>query len=187
MKKDSYINFEMKGSIAQEFNKFFETKKIVNNLTLAALYLTLFETLKKIIISNIVFSMYDKNQVSTELQKFYLKKANGKIKKDKFLASLKWLKEIEAINEIDVAAIIKIRNHRNKIAHELMQFLIDPQIEIDTGLMVQIKHYIEIIERWWIRNVYLQYNQDYDQKEIMHDDLHSSRMICINHVFNAIF
>ncbi len=189
MEKINFEDIERQSNIFKGFQKKFDSKQIITNLTLAGLYLALFETLKKAIIENIqaFFSNNEKNErYKIIIEEFYPKDSRGKVKKDEFVACLNWLRQMEAINDNDRKVIIKIRDHRNDIAHELPKILFDPKIEINFRLLKQTKNYLDTIERWWLFNVEIPCNPDHDFDEIKENEVFSGRMLYMDHVIKAV-
>lgn len=91
--------------------------------------------------------------------------------KSQLYASLLWLKENGAIDEYDINKFEEIKISRNRIAHNLPQLLVD-------GLPVELpERFSELIsllskiEKWWILNVDLPANSDWDHKKVGDNDI----------------
>jgi len=79
-------------------------------------------------------------------------------------ASLTWLKESEAINDNDIEKFNKIKGCRNLLAHEITKMLVEglpPDFNERLNDMVAL---LDKIERWWIVNVEIPTNPDFDGK-----------------------
>ncbi len=76
------------------------------------------------------------------------------------------LKESHAIDEADVSAFDGIRQTRNAIAHEIPQMLTGG---IPDDCLSQFQEMVDLlakIEKWWIINVEIPTNPDFDGEEI---------------------
>lgn len=193
---------ENQEQIAKEFNKLFNSDRIISNLTLAALYLSIFETMKLAIISNIesFFStpheIYDftinkrfakkSKEYRDRIKIYFLKDAKGRVIEDEYIACSQWLIDNGVIVQSEMQTLKDIRAHRNSIAHELPSILIDPKMEVDILLLEQAKQFIDVIDRWWLINVDIPCDPIYDSKQIEESEVFSGRMLCINHIVNCI-
>jgi hypothetical protein len=74
--------------------------------------------------------------------------------KDKSLtyASLKWLKEAEAITDEDVETFTKVKEYRNLLAHEIARMLTDGLPQDFAGRFNAMIALLDKIEKWWIVN-----------------------------------
>lgn len=93
--------------------------------------------------------------------------------KNQVNASLKWLKELGAIQESDIITFHEIRKKRNKLVHEMMDLITEGLEEDMPELFV---HMIDLkikIEKWWIINVELP-TSGQDSDEINEDDIITS-------------
>ncbi len=80
-------------------------------------------------------------------------------------------------------AIRKIRKHRNFIAHELPQIIGSTDHEVDTALFCKIIEIIIKVDQWWIREIELPTNPDFDHMnydKIDREDLVSGNMILLD-------
>lgn len=72
--------------------------------------------------------------------------------KSELYASLLWLKEMKAIEDSDMESFDAIRQHRNELAHELLEFLSDAKREVDIGKFEDLVGLLTKIEKWWFVN-----------------------------------
>ncbi len=103
--------------------------------------------------------------------------------KDRLHASCLWFQNRGAIDEGDIAIIKEIRSHRNDIAHELPKYIGDSRYTVNMQLLDSIQFMIGKIERWWIREIEMEVNSDYDRVDksaIPGDQIHSGRMIMMD-------
>lgn len=85
-------------------------------------------------------------------------------------ASLDWLKEMNAIDDGDVAVFDRVKTCRNILAHKLFSALasegLPPEFEECFSSMVALLRKVEV---WWITNVEIPTNPDYDGSEVDED------------------
>ena len=93
-------------------------------------------------------------------------------------ASLLWFREMEAINDNDLSLFDELRQYRNKLTHELMTLLFEG---LPDELPVKFTQLIELrvkIEKWWILNIEIPTNPDFDsEQEILEDGIITSSQI----------
>jgi len=142
-----------------------------SNLIVASIYITAFELLKDCIISRIrdfFTSGFDQNGwlVDEEYKTKVLSKSRSQL-----YASLSWLKEMSVINDSDIDRFEKIKDWRNKLAHEMVS-LLHTQIVLDMG--DHFHHLVDLlnkIELWWIKEVEIPTNPYWDDREIDYDKI----------------
>lgn len=194
LKTRRQLNSDLTKEITVEYAKFFDDKILSKNLALAALYLATFELLKSTIIVNIRSFFFRGENIDPakkqpkayleEMDKYFERYVN---KSDReYLACCDWLVEMKSITEEDKELLIKIKKQRNDIAHELPYILIDPMREIDVKHLDIARQYIDKIDCWWILNVDLACNPDFDNNvDVNESQIVSSRTIMLNHIFSA--
>lgn len=132
----------------------------------ASIYVTAYETLKESIVGRIrdfyimpFFEPYEESK--NEYQKKVLSR-----NKSPLYASLDWLKENDVIGEKNIEAFEEVKKCRNVLAHHLFEKISGndlPDIESHFPAMVDLLNKVEV---WWIVNVELATNPDFDDKEI---------------------
>jgi hypothetical protein len=103
------------------------------------------------------------------------------------IASCLWFQEVGAITEADTAAVLLFREHRNYIAHELPNVLLDPNVQIDTAKLIGIFELLCKIDRWWIMEVEVPTNPDFDRQQIDPGDVRSGSMEFVRYLINVVF
>jgi hypothetical protein len=87
-------------------------------------------------------------------------------------ASLGWLKENRAIDDGDVAVFNRVKACRNTLAHRLLSTLGSEGLPADfnqcCGDMVALLRKIEV---WWIKNVEIPSNPDFDGSDVDEGDI----------------
>jgi hypothetical protein len=94
-------------------------------------------------------------------------------------ASLLWLKQMSAIDDADIARVDRIREHRNELAHDLPKFLGTADADVNVQLLVGIYELVAKIDRWWIREVDMTTDPDFDGREVTDEDIASGNMLFI--------
>lgn len=181
-------------NVPPEYEKFFDPKRLRQNLLLGALYLATFEMLKTIIIGDLisffafgVFGNFDQDgkPVRSDRYKSELAKHGFKQHHDEYRAACLWLKHMEAVDDEEYAGLLEIRAHRNQIAHELPTVLLDAKLEVNIELLVEARNFIHKLDRWWFENVEMDINPDFQGKTFDELGFASSRMILIDHMIGS--
>ena len=163
-------------------------------LITASLYITAFELLKNSINKRIEdFFMVDaKSRNSSATQKYNEEmrpyRDKHKEKKDKkTYASLDWLIDVGAISDADVKKYDDVRSFRNEIAHEMLNLMSEKTAE---NLEEMNHHFVTMlellrkIETYWILNVDVPCNPDFDGKEISAKDVSPGPIVAMEMLMN---
>jgi hypothetical protein len=87
-------------------------------------------------------------------------------------ASIDWLVEMGAIAAADVAAFDRVKTCRNRLAHRLLHFLGTEGMPLDFEKCFQeMVGLLRKLELWWITQVDLPTNPDFDGREIEEADI----------------
>ena len=151
---------------ADNWERFLDPDVLRPSLFLATMFTTAFEILKNSIVDRVrdfYADGFDKNgpSVGAEYQTKVLSKNRSAL-----YASLHWLLEHQAIDENDLAVFEDLKRTRNQLAHELFE-VVTGQVEsthesqFETLLVLLRK-----IELWWIVNVEIPINPDFDGQEV---------------------
>lgn len=182
----------MTKKVDKDWEKFSNPKEIKKNLIDASLFLSFFEILNNEIVERI-FNFYSDNykdgkwQMSEKYKKDIIgRKIYGNNKKDTniFLSSCQWLVDNNAISQDEYDQIVKIKEHRNRIAHDLPKFLFDSDYVIDKGLFDKIKELTLKIEKWWILEFEIPINGDFDGQDIDPDGIIPGHQFILDYIFN---
>jgi len=76
---------------------------------------------------------------------------------------------MNVLSESDINLIKEIREYRNRIAHELINFLLEENSEIPLGHISLMRKLIYKIKMWWIMEVESQINPEFEN--IRPDDI----------------
>ena len=125
---------------------------VKRNLMLASLYLMAYEMLKDTIITK-VDDFYRGSSKYGKLKDSGYEKDVLSLDRNPLLASCLWFMEAGAITESDIDDIKNIREHRNKIAHGLLELLIEPDVNINISYYQQMRRLLQKLLWWWIVNI----------------------------------
>ena len=168
-------------------DKFFDQDIVKSNLTLSALYLLAYELLKDAIVVNIKrFFSFEFTDDGKAIPDEQYKNEVTRVHKDILYASCLWLQHNGVITETEVEEIQNIRKHRNQIAHELPRLLSDTDLNLNPEYFLQIRKLLEKIEMWWIKNVDIPTNSEFDDVEVDEKDIHPGRVIFIDYVISVV-
>lgn len=107
--------------------------------------------------------------------------------KNRFRASAKWLVNNEAITDVQMEALERLRVHRNDIAHEPLKYLVDPDKEPDAHLFTQAMEVLRDLHRFWV-----QYEIDIGtfefqgHRNVTVDDVESPLMVVLATLIQAV-
>lgn len=151
--------------VPPEYEKFFDPKRLRQNLLLGALYLATFEVLKSTVIDDLVsffsFGDYqDGKPAKSERYKAELIRYGFKQHRDRYRASCLWLKDMQAVSAEEFDKLLKVRDHRNQIAHELPTVLLDAKLEVNIDLLIAARNFIHQLDRWWFENYHAAVDPD---------------------------
>lgn len=147
-----------------KWERFLDPEVLRPNLILASIYIAAFEVLKNSIIERIrdfYISGFDEN--GWIIMPEYKEKVLSKDKSPTY-ASLKWLKESEAIGDEDIEKFNAIKEYRNLLAHEITRMLMEGLPSDFADRFNDMVALLDKIERWWIVNVEIPTNPDFDGK-----------------------
>jgi hypothetical protein len=169
----------------ESWEQFLNPQELRYGLIGASLYLTAWETLKAAVIDRVrdfYWCGFDENgdKTSPEYETRVLARSKSKLK-----ASLLWFQEAGAIDEADIQRVERVRELRNDIAHHLPEF-ITGQREVQAERLIHLCEFVGKIERWWLRNVELPINPDFDDQDISaipDSEMMSGRMIFLRLLF----
>ncbi len=135
-------------------------------LVSASLYVTAFELLKESVIGRIrSFYLVGFNADGEVIDEKYETVVLSR-NKNPLLASLDWLSENDVIDESDRQAFERIRTTRNLLAHELPSMIMGGKGFKHVERFQELVALLKKIEVWWVVNMEIPVNADFDGKEI---------------------
>ena len=105
-------------------------------------------------------------------------------RKHYLLVYTRWFEKHGALIEGEVEDVEKIRDYRNKVAHELLDFLVDSDFELDLNYLVQIRDILEKVDIWWVKEIEIPVNQDFDNIEVKDSDIKSGKMVVLDYLLS---
>ena len=100
-------------------------------------------------------------------------------KGDALRGSLAWLREMEAIDEADVASVQAFTDARNVIAHELRDIIGGGTMPDFPGLYPRLIELVAKIDRWWVINIEIATDPDLAGQEIDEDGVTPGSLLII--------
>ena len=100
-----------------------------------------------------------------------------------FMASAIWFRDSGALTDEDLDRVREIRQHRNFVAHHIPEILGSIDSEVRSDLLRSIAEIVRKIDIWWIREVEIPTNPDFDatgQGAIDLDTAFSMRMAVLD-------
>lgn len=162
---------------ARDWDKFSNPKVLQQNLVLAGLYLVAYELLRGSVLDRLRHFFSSRTVITPEgklegtPEPKYASEVLALYPKDAFQASCLWLLKMRALAPEDLTEIKSIVDHRNELAHELPSFIAEANRELDLRLLERIHFLVAKIERWWIREIDIPSNPQYDGREIADEDI----------------
>jgi hypothetical protein len=86
---------------------------------------------------------------------------------------------MSALDDADIELVNAIRKHRNELAHDLPKFITTADADINIRLLESIYKLVTKIDRWWIREVEIPANSDFDAQEVIDSNIQSGNMLFI--------
>jgi hypothetical protein len=165
--------------VCRSWAKFLNPESLRSNLIAASIFLAAYETLRASVIDRIRdFFTYEFDETGGVVSEDYRNKVLS-LDKSPLRASLLWLKEMSAIGNAEIELVNDIRKHRNDLAHDLPKFLTTADAEININLLAAMYELVTKIDRWWIKEVHIPVNSDFDGQEVADADIQSGTMIFI--------
>jgi hypothetical protein len=153
---------------ADRWERFLDPEVIRPSLFMATMFITTFEILKNSVVDRIRdFYTHGWDQTGPTVGPQYQSEVMSR-NKSALYASLDWLKEHEAIDEDDLKTFENLKKIRNQLAHQLFN-VVTGQVESEHASQFSVLvALLRKIEVWWVVNVEIPTNPDYDGEEIDH-------------------
>ena len=144
----------------ESWEKFLHPETLKNNLIAISLFITAFEMFKDRVVEKpetFFTNGFDEDGLIVDER---YKSEVLALSKSKLYASLLWLKKMEAIEQADIVIFDSIRQHRNEVAHEPMEFLASSERNFDSSKFGDLIELLAKIEKWWFVNFELSIDPD---------------------------
>lgn len=174
----------MDDNIKASWERFLNPEVLRNNLILGSIYITSFEILKDTIITKLKDFFIDGIDENGFIYNDKYKTKVLALHKNPLQASLIWLQNMDAIDNKDIQKFKKIKTFRNKLAHEMLDFIANIPEDDLLELFNDMINLLTKIGRWWIINVEIPTNPDYDGQEINEDEITPGMNITLQLLFD---
>lgn len=157
--------------VLEDWERFLTPSILRSKMIIASVYIAAFEILKNSIVERLrdFFSMgWEEGEdiIDPKYQSEVLSRNRSPV-----YASLQWLEDREAIDETDIATFEKVKVVRNRLAHEISELLakgLPPELpECLSGIISLLGK----VEKWWIVNVDIPTNPDFDGVDIDENEI----------------
>lgn len=142
------------------WEKFLNPQSLKNNLIKCSVYIVFFEKLKESIVEKIRDFYWTGYSDGKDIISEEYKIRFHKLGVDVFNESLNWLIENHAISKTDKQKIIELKDHRNEIAHEMVNFITSSEKDVKETLLLECYEILSKIDKWWIVEVELPTNPE---------------------------
>ena len=144
----------------KSWEKFLHPETLRNNLIAISLFITAFEMFKDRVVGKPESFFTNGFKEDGLIVDEEYKTEVLALSKSKLYASLLWFKKLEAIDESDIVIFDSIRQHRNEVAHEPMEFLANSKRNFDSAKFQDLITLLAKIEKWWFINFELSIDPD---------------------------
>ncbi len=157
----------MDPKVKQSWEEFLNPEVTRPRLIAASIYVASFEALKDSIIGRIrSFFASGFDETGEKVDPKYASDVLAR-NKSPLYASLDWLKGMGAIDDADLATLERVKRCRNTLAHELLSILASRGLPAEYDkCFVDMVALLRKVEVWWIVNVEIPINPDFDGEEI---------------------
>lgn len=167
--------------VRQAWEEFLNPDVLRTRLIRCSIFITVFESLKDSLITRIrdfYCIGFDKDGLTTHPD--YKREVLAR-NKSKLYASLSWMIERKAIDQSDINVFDRIKACRNKIAHELLEIVASARMPSDFDNCFQdMIDFLNKIEVWWIKNVEIPCNPDFDEVEVSDEEIVPGSMLILS-------
>jgi hypothetical protein len=102
------------------------------------------------------------------------------------MASCLWFKSMEALTDDDIRKLQEAREYRNQIAHNLLEFLGNYDKELEDKHLQVVQELLVKVDRWWVREIEIPTNPDFDGQEIPDEEISSGNMLVLAMIFDVV-
>lgn len=171
-----------KETAGDAWDRFLNPESLKNNILGASVYIVAFEILKDSIIEKIKgFYAVDFNNLQPVETDRYCEEVLS-LNRSPLYASMLWLKEQGAIDEDDFDRFDAIKTLRNRLAHEMMEFLAGDGTDYPAQPFEDMVQLLRKIEMWWFQHVEMAidpeaFPEDLDLNEVIPGRVFSLRLL----------
>lgn len=156
----------------ESWQELLDPDRLRPKLLAAAIYMAVFEVVKRRVINLPRGFLADHYDASGPVTGDEFEREVASRHQSLFKASLLWFEDMGVISQADLDSFEQMRELRNRIAHDLMQKIESTSSMTEVASMTaRITSLIDKIERWWILEVDVPTNPDFDDKTVHSDDV----------------
>ena len=144
----------------KSWEKFLHPETLRNNLIAISLFITAFEMFKDRVVEKPESFFTNGFKEDGLIVDEEYKTEVLALSKSKLYASLLWFKKLEAIEESDIFIFDSIRQHRNEVVHEPLEFLTNSKRNFNSAKFQDLITLLTKIEKWWFINFELSIDPD---------------------------
>lgn len=152
--------------VDERWEEFLNPAILRSKLISASIYLAAFQMLKDSIVDRLKsFYTFGFDENGDRVDPQYEHEVLGR-NRSTLYASLSWLAERGVIEQIDLDTFEKLKACRNDIAHNMPQLALPGSESAHLALFPDLITLLNKVETWWILNVEIPTNEDFDGAEI---------------------
>ena len=102
------------------------------------------------------------------------------------IATCMWFQKLGAITEEDLEAIRKLRDHRNYIAHQSVNVLLDGSVQIELTIVLDVLRLLSEVDQWWISEIEIPSDSNFDGKEVQPWEIRSASMDLLYYLITLV-
>jgi len=161
----------MDPKVKQSWEEFLNPEVTKPRIIAASIYIAAFEPLRDSIVEHLrMFFWTGFDETGDKIDPKYKTDVFAR-NKSAVYASLDWLKESGATDDDDIATFERVKRCRNTLAHELLSVLSSKGMPADyEQCFADMVGLLRKIEVWWIVNVKIPTNPDFDGSEEIDED-----------------
>jgi hypothetical protein len=166
-------------AIAAEVGRMTDAKELRNSLVTAALFIASYEVLEDLVIDETRTFITLGLQSKDRKEMYESEVLDLSPERSKLDGSLRFLKDVRAIDNDDISTFRRIRDIRNRAVHNLLGFACASDrasYRDDLNRMIKL---IEKLDRWWIAEVEISGNPAFVGKEIDLSSVASGRVLML--------
>lgn len=146
----------------QSWTKFLNPEKLCSNLVRASIYLTAYEFLHQALIEHLQGFFSDGFDANGPILGASYRSKVLSLHEMPFFASAIWFRDSGALSDQDLDRIGEIREHRNFVAHNIPKIIGAIESDVRSDLLIAIAEIVRKIDVWWIREIEIPTNPDFD-------------------------
>jgi hypothetical protein len=162
----------MSSDIDASWEKFLNPESLKQHLQAGGIYLAAYEMFKNSLVGHPRdFFCNGFAEGKEKIDPKYQTEVLSLDKNHTYHASALWWKKQGVLTDDDIALSVKIREHRDEIAHDIPRFLGTANGVIRLDLLESVFVLLTKIDKWWIQQVEIPTNPDFDDRQLTEEEL----------------